>query len=209
MQYCSLQHWTLLLSPSPIRNWVFVLLWLHPFILSRVISPLISSSRSGTTDLGNSSFRVLSFWLSYCSWGSQGKNTEVVCHSVLQWTTFCQTSPPRPICLGWPYTAWLNFIELDKAVVHVMRLGSFLWLLFQSVCFLMLSLNAYCHTWVSHILGCEISFHGCSNKVQPLLLTLEVGITSQPQLLTLDVGYLLLASAQTTAQLQSSHMLVK
>ena len=25
---------------------------------------------------------------SYCSWGSQGKNTEVVCHSLLQWTTF-------------------------------------------------------------------------------------------------------------------------
>ena len=30
----------------------------------------------------------------YCSWGSQGKNTEVVCHSLLQWTTFYQTSPP-------------------------------------------------------------------------------------------------------------------
>ena len=28
-----------------------------------------------------------------CSWGSQGK-TEVVCHSLLQWTTFCQNSPP-------------------------------------------------------------------------------------------------------------------
>ena len=24
-------------------------------------------------------------------WRSQGKNTEVVCHSLLQWTTFCQT----------------------------------------------------------------------------------------------------------------------
>ena len=34
------------------------------------------------------------FAFSYCSWGSQGKNTEVVCHSLLQWTTFCQTSPP-------------------------------------------------------------------------------------------------------------------
>ena len=32
--------------------------------------------------------------LPYCSWGSQGKNTEVVCHSLLQWTTFCQTSLP-------------------------------------------------------------------------------------------------------------------
>ena len=34
------------------------------------------------------------FAFSYCSWGSQGKNTEVACHSLLQWTTFCQTSPP-------------------------------------------------------------------------------------------------------------------
>ena len=43
VQYCSLQHQTLLLS-SPIQNWVLFLLWLHHFILSVVISPLISSS---------------------------------------------------------------------------------------------------------------------------------------------------------------------
>ena len=47
------------------------------------------------------------FAFSYCSWGSQGKNTEVVCPSLLQWTTFCHTSPPWPIHLGWPHTAWL------------------------------------------------------------------------------------------------------
>ena len=35
------------------------------------------------------------FAFSYCSWGSQGKNTEVACQSPLQWTTFCQTSPPQ------------------------------------------------------------------------------------------------------------------
>ena len=33
------------------------------------------------------------FAFSYCSWASQGKNTEVICHSLLQWTTF-QISPP-------------------------------------------------------------------------------------------------------------------
>ena len=43
------------------------------------------------------------FVISYCSWGSQGKNTEVVCHSLLQWTTFCQTSPPWPTHLAWPH----------------------------------------------------------------------------------------------------------
>ena len=46
------------------------------------------------TDLGSSSFSVLSFCLLSCSWGSQGKNTEVVCHFLLQWTTFCQNSIP-------------------------------------------------------------------------------------------------------------------
>ena len=40
------------------------------------------------------------FSFSYCSWGSQGKNTKVVCNFLLQWTTFCQTSPPWPIHLG-------------------------------------------------------------------------------------------------------------
>ena len=34
------------------------------------------------------------FAFSYCSWVSQGKNTEVACHSPLPWTTFCQASPP-------------------------------------------------------------------------------------------------------------------
>ena len=45
------------------------------------------------------------FAFSYCLSGSQGKNTEVICHSLLQWTTFCQNSPPWPVHLGWPYTA--------------------------------------------------------------------------------------------------------
>ena len=72
----------------------------------------------------------------------------MVCHSLLQWTTFCQTSPPWPDRLGWPHMAWLSFIELDKAVVHVIRLASCLWLWFQSVCPLMPSLSAYHLTWV-------------------------------------------------------------
>ena len=51
---------------------------------------------------------------SHCSWGSQGMNTEVVCHSLLQWTTFCQNSPQRPVHLGWPYMVCLSFIELAR-----------------------------------------------------------------------------------------------
>ena len=40
------------------------------------------------------------FAFSYCSWASLGKNAEVVCHSLLQWTMFCQNSPPWPVCVG-------------------------------------------------------------------------------------------------------------
>ena len=45
----------------------------------------------GITDLMDMSLSELTFL--YSSWGSQGKNTEVVCYSLLQWTTFCQNCP--------------------------------------------------------------------------------------------------------------------
>ena len=76
------------------------------------------------------------FAFSYCSWGSQGKNTEVVCHSLLQWATFCQWStilvdhifsePSTITCPSWVALHGMahSFIELDKAVVHVIRLVS-------------------------------------------------------------------------------------
>ena len=32
---------------------------------------------------------------------------KVICHSLLQWTTFCHNSPPWPVHLGWPFMAWL------------------------------------------------------------------------------------------------------
>ena len=45
-------------SPGPdIHNWVLFLLWLHPFILSGVISPLISSSILGTYQPGEFIFQ--------------------------------------------------------------------------------------------------------------------------------------------------------
>ena len=44
------------------------------------------------SDLGGLSSNVICFASSYCSWCSPGKNTGVDCHSLLQWTTFCQNS---------------------------------------------------------------------------------------------------------------------
>ena len=118
------------------------------------------------------------FPFSYCSWGSQGKNTEVVCHSLLHWTTFCQNSTPWPSHLGWPYTAQLSFIELDKAVAHVIRLTSFLWLWFQSVCPLMPSLNAYYLSGFSLALEVGYLFTAAPAKCSHCSLSWTMGISS-------------------------------
>ena len=53
---------------------------------------------------------------SYCSWGSQGKNTEVVCRSLLQWTMFCQKCEWKHLPFGkkWdllPPTVVLSWLQ--------------------------------------------------------------------------------------------------
>ena len=92
MQYCSLQHQTLL--PSPITStteccFCFGCL----FILFGVISPLFSSSILDTYRPGEFHLSVsYLFAFSYCLWVYQGKNTEVVCHSLLQWNVLSELS---------------------------------------------------------------------------------------------------------------------
>ena len=87
------------------------------------------------THLGSSSFSVLSFCLfiplvrfSRQEYWSGLPFPSPVDHIL---------SPPWPICLGWPYTAWLSFIDLDKSVIHMIRFVSFLWLCFSFCCSLM------------------------------------------------------------------------
>ena len=77
-----------------IHNWVLLLLWLHPFILSGVMSPLISSSILDAPQPAWGVHLSVSYLFAFscCSWGSHSKNMEVVCHSLLQWTTFCLNS---------------------------------------------------------------------------------------------------------------------
>ena len=111
MQYCSLQHRTLLLSPVTSTTRCCFYFGCIPSFFLELFLPSSPVAYWAPTNLGSLLFNVLSFAFSCCSWGSQGKNTEVVCHSLLQWTTFCQTSPPWPIRLWWPHTAWLSFIE--------------------------------------------------------------------------------------------------
>ena len=156
MQYCALQHRSLLLSPvTSTTGCCFCFGSISSFFLELFLhwSPV---AYWAPTNLGSSSFSVLYFCLFLLFMGFSRQEWKMVCHSLLQWTTFCQISPPWPSHLGWPHMAWLSFIELDKAVVHVISLASCLWLWFQSVCHLMPSLRAYHLTWVSLTLdtGC-------------------------------------------------------
>ena len=180
MQYCSFQHQTLLLSPvTSTTGYCFCFGSIPSFFLELFLhwSPV---AYWAPTDLGVPLSVSYHFAFSYYSWGSQGKNTEVVCHSLLQWTTLCQTSPPWPTCLGWPHTAWLSFIELDKAVARVIRLTSFLWLWFQSVCPLMPFCNTYHLTWVSLTLYVGYLFTAAPAKCSRCSLYLGGGHPSWP-----------------------------
>ena len=88
MHYCSLQHRTWLLSPvTSTTGCCFCFGSISSFFLMLFLhwSPV---AYWAPTDLGSSSFSVLSLCLFLLFMGSQSKNTEVVCHSLLQWTTF-------------------------------------------------------------------------------------------------------------------------
>ena len=125
MQYCSLQDWTLLLSPVTSTTGYCFCFGSIPSFLLELFSIDLQEHIGHLLTWGVPLSVSYHFAFSYCSWGSQGKKTEVACHSLLQWTTFCQTSPPWPGHLGWPHPilgghlGWLSFTELDKAVVLV------------------------------------------------------------------------------------------
>ena len=89
--------------------------------------------------------------------------------------------------------ACLSFIELDKAVVHVIRLVSFcdcgfslaaLWCPSQCL------LSYWCFSYV----GRGVSLHGCSSKCSGCSLPWMWGVSSWLLPLTLDIGYRLLAA---------------
>ena len=123
MQYCSLQHCTLLLSPVSSTAgyfFFFFFLWLHPFILSGAISLLISSSLLGTYEPGEFIFQVLSFCLFI---QFMGFSRQEYCSGLpflspvdhILWELSTMTS------LSWValHDMAHSFLEQDKAVVHV------------------------------------------------------------------------------------------
>ena len=133
-QYCSLQHWTLL--PSPITSTTgccFCFGSISSFFLELFLY-WSSVAYWASADLGSSSFRVLSFCLFILFMGFSRQEfrsglpfPSPVDHILSEITTMTH--------LSWValYGMAHSFTELDKAVVHVIKLASFLWLWF-SVC---------------------------------------------------------------------------
>ena len=120
------------LTSSHIYNRALFSLWLHLFILSRVISPLFSSAHRAPIDLGRSSLSVISFCLFMLFMGFLRQEywsglpfPSLVDH--VWWELSTMTH------LSWVALHGIDhsFTELDKAVVHVISLISFLWLWFS------------------------------------------------------------------------------
>ena len=100
MQYSSLQHRTLL--PSPVTSTTgccFCFGSISSFFLELFLHWSLVAHWA-PTNLGSSSFSVLSFCLFILFMGFLRQ--EYWRCSLLQWTTFCQKSPPWPILLDGP-----------------------------------------------------------------------------------------------------------
>ena len=102
MQYCSLQHWTLL--PSPVTSaieYCFCFGSVSFFFLELFLHWSPVAYWAPTDLIVHLSVSYL-FAFSYCSWGSQGNNTELVCHSLLSGPHFVRTLHHDPPILAGP-----------------------------------------------------------------------------------------------------------
>ena len=147
------------------HSWVLFLLWLYPFILSGVISPLISSSILGSYWSGEFLFQypiILPFHTVH----------GVLKARILKWFAIPFSSGPHsvrplhhdPPVLGCPAgMAWFDWVR-QGCGPSVIRLTSFLWVWFQCVCPLMPTCNTYHLTWVSLTLGMGYLFTAAPAK---------------------------------------------
>ena len=187
MQYCSLQHWTLLVSPVTSTTGFCFCFGSIPSFFLQLFLYWFPVSYWAPTDLGSSSFSILSFCLFILFMGFSRQEywsdmpfPSPVDHNLSDVSTMTCPSWVAPL-------AWLSFIELDKTVVRVIRLASFLWLWFQCVCPLMPSHNTYSLTWVSLTLDSGYLFTAAPAKCSHCSLPWMRSISSLPPLLTLNV----------------------
>ena len=116
---------------SHIHNWVFFCFGSIPSFFLELFLHWSPVAYWAPTDLGSSSFSILSFCLFILFMGFSRQEyrnglpfPSPVDHILSDLSTMTRPSWVAP----W---AWLSFIELDKAVVCVIRLASFLWLWFR------------------------------------------------------------------------------
>ena len=132
IEYCSLQHQTLLSSWVTSTTGCCFCFGSIPSFFLELFLHWSSVAYWAPTDLGSSSFSVLSFCLFILFMGFSRQE---------YWSSFPFPSPldhilselSTMIHLSWVALHGLahSFIELDKAVVHVISLASFLWLWFS------------------------------------------------------------------------------
>ena len=122
MQYRSLQHRTLLPSPVTPTTVCCFALALSVFFLELFLHSSAVAYWS-PTDLGSSSFSVISFCLSIQLRGFQGNDTGLPFPSPVNHVS---SELSLKICPSWVALNDMahSFTELDKAVVHVVSLVS-------------------------------------------------------------------------------------
>ena len=191
MQYCCSQHKTLLLLPvTSTAGCSFCFGSIPSFFLELFLhwSPVAYWVH---TDLGSSSFSILSFclFILFMGFSRQEYWSSLPFPSPVDHILSDLSAMTRPSWVA--PQAWLSFIELDKAVVLVWSD----WLVFCEYGFSVSAL--WCRLATPTLLlgfpylGRGVSLHGCISKAQPLVLTLDEGYILPPPFLTFNVGWLL------------------
>ena len=158
MQYCSLQYRTLLLSPVTSKTGCCFCYGSFPSFFLELFLHWSPVAYWAPTNLGNSSFSVLSFcfFILFMGFSRQKYWSGLTFPSPVDLILSELSTMTSPSWVA-PHGMAHSFIESDKAVVHVIRLVTFVWLWFQSACPLMPSPSTYRLTVVSLTLDMGIS----------------------------------------------------
>ena len=131
MQYCSLQHRTLLVSPVSSKTGCYFCFASIPSFFLELFLHSSPVAYGAPTNLGNSSFSVIYFclWVLFMGFSRQEYWSGLPFPSPVDHILSELSTMTHPFWVALHDMAH-SFIELDKAVVHVISLISFLWLWF-------------------------------------------------------------------------------
>ena len=132
MPYCSFQHRTLLPTPVTSKTWCcFCFVSFYSFFLEWFLHWSLVAF-GAPYNLGSSSFSVLSFclFILFMGFSRQEYRNDLPFPFPVDYILSELSSMTCPFWVAL-YSMAHSFIELDKAVIHVIRLVSFLWLWFS------------------------------------------------------------------------------